>query len=53
MRYFFDESGNWMEVNEENKSLVIGGIVVKDEDDFDFIKREVSNFKLEKRPSSI
>ena len=48
MRYFFDESGNWMEVNEENKNLVIGGIVVKNEEDFDFIKREVSNFKLER-----
>jgi hypothetical protein len=46
MRYFFDESGNWQE--KEHKKLVIGGIVVKDEDDWLEIRDRIREFKLER-----
>ena len=45
MRYFFDESGNWQEG--EKRRLVIGGIVVKEED-LRAIKERVKEFKFER-----
>jgi len=46
MFYFFDESGNWQE--RENKNLVIGSVVVKNEDDLREIDERVDNFKLQR-----
>ena len=31
MKYFYDESGNWQELNNERKIFVIGGLSVSDD----------------------
>jgi len=52
MWYFFDESGNWQ--GEEYKRLVIGGIVVENEDDVTAINKRIgkvhaNEMEMEKR----
>jgi len=46
MWYFFDESGNWQEL--ENRRLVIGGIVIKNSEDLKEIENKIKEFKFER-----
>jgi len=45
MYYYFDESGNWQELNQEKKNLVIGAVVVKDEERLIDLKEDLESFK--------
>ena len=53
MYYYFDESGNWQELNEEKKNLVIGAVVVKDEEKLLDLKDDLENFKSNNKLDNI
>lgn len=40
MKYFMDESGNWQELLEERKNLVLTGMVIEDNDTFFQLQKE-------------
>jgi len=46
MNYYFDESGNWQELEQEHRNLVIGGVVAKNEESLIDLKDELENFKF-------
>jgi len=45
MYYFFDESGNWEEIDKEKRKLVIAGMVVKDQKTVLQLRDKVKKFK--------
>jgi len=46
MNYYFDESGNWQEIEQESRNLVIGAVVAKNEENLVDVKDELDNFKF-------
>lgn len=46
MDYFFDESGNWQEIDNEKKRLVIAGMVIKDEVVTKDLEQDLKLFKI-------
>ena len=46
MNYYFDESGNWQEVEQENRNLVIGAIVAKNEESLVDLEDDINSFKF-------
>jgi hypothetical protein len=49
MKYYFDESGNWQEIQNENRNLVIGGVLIKDENHHIELSEEFKWFMAENR----
>ena len=49
MKYYFDESGNWQEIQNENRKLVIGGVLIKDENYHIELNEEFKWFMAENR----
>jgi hypothetical protein len=46
MNYYFDESGNWQELEQERRNLVIGGVVAKNTEVLIDLKDELDGFKF-------
>lgn len=46
MNYYFDESGNWQEINNEKNKLVIAGLLIKNNKTLIEIEQELKLFKL-------
>jgi hypothetical protein len=46
MHYYFDESGNWQELEQEKRNLVIGGVVAKNEERLKDLEDELNIFKF-------
>ena len=49
MKYYFDESGNWQEIQNENRNLVIGGVLIKNENHHIELSEEFKWFMAENR----
>lgn len=46
MNYYFDESGNWQELNNERNKLVIAGLLIKNKTTLIEIEQELKLFKV-------
>ena len=53
MKYFYDESGNWQELNNERKIFVIGGLSVSDDNLLQELEQDLKLFKKNHRLKSI
>jgi len=48
MHYYFDESGNWEEIENEKNVLVIAGVLVKDKQILENLNNDIEKFKKDK-----
>jgi len=49
MQYYFDESGNWQEIQNENRNLVIGGVLIKNKNNFIELTEDFKAFMAKNR----